>query len=91
MQGESKTFTCTGDSGKPIVRRFWPVCGSSITDEPSNQPGLMLINGGTLDNPTSMMPTTEIYCEHALTGVHLDGTQRFAKMPVGWYSQRLIG
>jgi hypothetical protein len=91
MHGELKTFTSTGDSGKPIVRRFCPACGSSITDEPSNQPGLMLINGGTLDDPTSMTPTTEIYCEYALTGVHFDGTQRFTKMPIEWYSQRLIG
>jgi hypothetical protein len=71
--------------------RFCPACGSSITDEPSNQPGLMLINGGTLDDPTSMIPTTEMYCEYALTGAHFDGTQRFTKMPIEWYSQRLIG
>jgi hypothetical protein len=37
-----------------------------------------------------MIPTTEIYCEHALPGVHLDGTQRFTKMPIEWYSGRLI-
>jgi hypothetical protein len=56
MQGELETFTCTGDSGKPIVRRFCPVCGSSITGEPSNPPELMLISGGTLDK----LPTCRI-------------------------------
>jgi hypothetical protein len=91
IQGELKTFTSTGDSGKPIVRRFCPTCGSSIAEEPANQPGLTIINGGALDDPTSITPTTEIYCDRALPWAQLAGTQRFATMPIEWYSQRLIG
>jgi hypothetical protein len=77
-----KTFTRLADSGKPVVRRFCPECGSSIAEEVSALPGVLIINGGTLDDPTSITPTTEIYCERALPWVQLGGMQRFAKMPV---------
>lgn len=43
----------------------------------------MLINGGTLDDPTSVTPTIEIYCDRELPWVRLDGDmQRFASAPV---------
>jgi hypothetical protein len=82
VQGALKTFTSPADSGKPIVRRFCPECGSSIAEEVSTLPGVLITNGGTLDDPTSITPTTEIYCERALPWVQLGGMQRFAKMPV---------
>jgi hypothetical protein len=82
IQGSTKTFASPCDSGKPVVRRFCPECGSSISVEASIAPGVMIISGGTLDDPTSITPTREAYCERALPWVQLDGTRRFAKMPV---------
>ena len=54
IEGVLKTFTKPADSGRPIVRRFCPECGSSIVEEPGSRPDLVIINGGTLDDPTSM-------------------------------------
>jgi hypothetical protein len=82
IQGALKTFASPGDTGKPVVRQFCTECGSSIGIEASNLPGVLIINGGTLDDPISIKPTAEIYCERALPWVQLEGMQRFAKLPV---------
>jgi hypothetical protein len=81
LRGVLKTFTSLADSGRPILRHFCPECGSSIAEEPSIRPGLIIINGGTLDDPCSITPPMEIYCDRALPWVQLGGMQRFAEMP----------
>jgi hypothetical protein len=82
VHGTLKTFIKLADSGKPIVRHFCPECGSSVAEEPSNRPGAIILNAGTLDDPTSVMPAVEIYCDRTLPWVQLGGgMQRFAQMP----------
>jgi hypothetical protein len=81
FQGVLKTFTSLADSGRPILRLFCPECGSSIAEEPTVQPGLIIINGGTLDDPSSIRPPVEIYHDRALAWVQLGDMQRFAEMP----------
>jgi hypothetical protein len=81
IQGALKTFTKLGDSGNPIVRRFCPECGSSVVEEPPGRPDLAIINAGTLDDPSAVTPTMEIYCDRELPWVRLDGTQRYPGMP----------
>ena len=82
IEGVLKTFTKPADSGRPIVRRFCPECGSSIVEEPGSRPDLVIINGGTLDDPTSVTPGIEIYCDRELSWVQLGGMQRYPGMPV---------
>ena len=82
FEGNLKTFTSTADSGRPIVRQFCPECGSSICELSASRPELVILNAGTLDDPTSMTPTREIYCDRSLPWVQLGGDmQRFATMP----------
>jgi hypothetical protein len=80
--GALKTFTKAGDTGKPIHRRFCPECGSGIVDEADALPGIVMINVGTLDDPSWVKPQSEIYCASAQPWVSLGGgLQRFAKTP----------
>jgi hypothetical protein len=82
FDGAFKTFAKPGDSGQPILRRFCPECGSSLAEEAHTRPGLVLINGGTLDDPTSVTPTLQIYCDRELFWARLEGSmERFAKAP----------
>ena len=81
IAGVLKTFTKPADSGRPIVRRFCPECGSSIVEEPGSRPDLVIINGGTLDDPTSVTPGIEIYCDRELSWVRLGDMQRYPLMP----------
>jgi hypothetical protein len=81
FKGVLKTFSSPADSCKPVSRHFCPECGSSIAEESSSLPGHVIISGGTLDDSSSIRPSMEIYCDRALSWVHLGGMQRFAKMP----------
>jgi hypothetical protein len=85
IQGTVKTYSSLGDSGQPILRHFCPECGSSISDEPTRHRalrpdgGVINLNAGTLDDPSLVVPTLEIYCDSALPWVQLTGMQRFAR------------
>jgi hypothetical protein len=82
IKGAIKTFSSLGGSGKPILRHFCSECGSSIAEETVNLPGVVVVNVGTLDDPTQIRPVMEIFCDDALSWVHLGGNiQRFAKLP----------
>jgi hypothetical protein len=82
VQGELKTFNGRGDSGKATYRRFCPECGSSVIDEAEVMPNVVMIMSGTLDDPSWVKPTMEIYVDSAQPWVELGGDmQRFAKMP----------
>jgi hypothetical protein len=82
MRGTVKSYNKPADSGRPIVRRFCPECGSSIAEEPGSRPDLVILNGGTLDDPNSLKPAMQIYCDRELSWVQLDcNMQRFPGMP----------
>ena len=83
LEGTTKTFTSPGGSGKPMLRHFCPECGSSIAQEPGTRPGIVVLNIGTLDDPKSITPAREIFCDDALPWVQTIGDMpRFAKRPV---------
>ncbi len=82
LTGTTKTFTKNGDSGKPIHRHFCPECGSAVMDEAEMMPGIVMINTGTLDDPSQVKPAMQIYCDSAQPWAQLGGdTKSFPKMP----------
>ncbi|HWE74604.1 MAG TPA: GFA family protein [Stellaceae bacterium] len=84
VTGAVKGFTKRGDTGKPIERFFCPDCGASIMDEAAALPGFVMIEAGTLDDPSWLKPTAEVYCASAQPWVHFDpatAMKRFDKVP----------
>ena len=82
LTGTTKTFTKNGDSGKPIHRHFCPECGSAVMDEAEMMPGIVMLNTGTLDDPSQVKPAMQIYCDSAQPWAQLGGdTKSFPKMP----------
>lgn len=82
VQGNLKTYNDRGDSGKTLYRRFCPECGSSVIDEAEAMPNVVMILTGTLDDPSWIKPSLQIYCDSAQPWVELGGNmQRFGKMP----------
>jgi hypothetical protein len=43
--------------------------------------GLTMIPIGSLDDPSAVRPTMQIYCDSALPWAKVEGLQSFAKMP----------
>jgi hypothetical protein len=82
LQGTVTTYSKPGDSGKQIERQFCPECGSSIVDEASAFPGVVMISSGTLDDPSWVKPAMQIYCDSAQPWVQLgEDMKAFPKMP----------
>ena len=81
-QGPLRTFNDTGDSGKPVYRRFCPDCGSPIISEVGAMPGLIFLKAGTLDDTSWLSPTMQKWCDSAQPWVSLPETmQQFPRMP----------
>lgn len=82
VSGTLKTFTKNGASGHPIHRHFCPECGSSVMDEAEALAGITMIGVGTLDDPSWVRPSSEIFCGSAQPWVQLGGEmKRFAGTP----------
>ncbi len=84
IEGSPKVYAGTkGDTGQDYIRRFCPNCGSTILSEPAALPGMSILRAGTLDDPSWLKPTMEIFCDSAQPWVELGGgMQRFPKMPM---------
>ena len=82
IEGKVASYIKPGDSGKTTERRFCPECGSSIVDEASALPDIVMLGAGTLDDASWVKPAMQIYCDSAQPWVHLQAdTKNFPKMP----------
>ncbi|ORU94462.1 MAG: hypothetical protein A6F71_09285 [Cycloclasticus sp. symbiont of Poecilosclerida sp. M] len=75
-------YADTGDSGKELRHYFCNQCGSPVFNEADAMPGLKVVKAGTLDDPTSFKPDTNIFCSSRMEWVTKAGeTADFDKMP----------
>ena len=63
IRGRLKTYLDQGDSGRPVLRRFCPNCGSSMLSEIQLDPGVAIIKAGTLDDRSIVRPQRHIFCD----------------------------
>lgn len=63
LRGPTRTFVDTGDSGYPVERVFCPECGSPLYSTTHKGRGRVYIKAGTLDDPGTVAPTSELYLE----------------------------
>jgi hypothetical protein len=82
ITGPAKTYAAKGDTGNENNRKFCSNCGSTILSEPALMAGVAIVRAGTLDDPSWLKPSMEIYCDSAHPWVQLGGgMQRFGGMP----------
>ena len=72
VSGKLTEHISTADSGNQIVRRFCPSCGSHLFANSSARPLLTVVRIGTLDDPSSVQPTANIWALSAPTWACLD-------------------
>ena len=63
--GELAVYDDKADSGNVLKRSFCPKCGSSIMSESSGRPGSAVLKAGTLDDPSTVKPTMQIWTRSA--------------------------
>lgn len=61
ITGNVAQHTKTADSGNQVTRRFCPQCGSQLFSDSTGRPGFTVVRVGTLDDPSSITPTANIW------------------------------
>jgi len=74
ITGSTSAFTSTADSGNQLQRRFCPTCGSHLFADSSGRPGMTVVRLGTLDDPSAIKPTANIWAASAPAWACLDTT-----------------
>lgn len=62
LLSDLKTYVDHGDSGRTVLRRFCPECGSPVITDAAAYPGILIIKAGTLDDPGQVTPGRQIFC-----------------------------
>jgi hypothetical protein len=81
LSGTTKRFDDTGDTGKQTHRDFCPECGSTVTQSADVMDGVTMIPVGSLNDPQSVKPAMQIYCDSAMSWAKIAEMQAFPKMP----------
>jgi hypothetical protein len=82
VQGTLQTYSYAGDSGRQKHAKSCPRCSTTVFIEAEGFPGLALIMGGTLDDPSLLRPTAALFCDSAQPWLTIDHEMtKFARMP----------
>jgi len=83
VTGDSLTkYAAKGDSGKELHHYFCNQCGSPVFNEADVMPGLKIVKVGTLDDPTTFKPDTNIFCTSRMKWLTQESeTADFDQMP----------
>lgn len=83
VRGGTGEFTAAADSGNLVRRRYCPQCGTHLLANSSARPQFTVVRVGTLDDPSSVTPTVNIWTQSAPAWACMDPTlQRVEKQPV---------
>jgi hypothetical protein len=84
ITGDVKYYDATGDSGQTISRGFCPNCGSALFGKPAILPDLISIRPGTLDDPSTFQPASDIYAASAQPWDYMNPVlPKYPKLPPG--------
>ncbi|MFA5984948.1 MAG: GFA family protein [Methylococcaceae bacterium] len=72
ISGTLSEYLSIADSGNQIQRRFCPSCGSHLFANSSVRPQVTVVRAGTLDQPSSVQPTMNIWASSAPVWACLD-------------------
>lgn len=72
ISGSTAQHEKTADSGNRVVRRFCAACGTQLFSDSTGRPGLTVVRLGTLDDPSSVRPTANIWAASAPAWASID-------------------
>lgn len=74
VTGQAAAYTREAASGNQVTRRFCASCGAHLFADSTGRPGLTVIRVGTLDDPSSVRPTVNIWSASAPAWACLDAS-----------------
>ena len=82
LQGTTKSYEHTADSGNTMTKEFCPECGSQLFGWSSRGPELRSIKVGSIDDAGFVAPQIEVFVSRALPFTrHPETTKKFERMP----------
>jgi hypothetical protein len=73
VSGTPSAYTSGADSGNQVTRRFCPQCGCHLFADSTGRAGLTVVRVGTLDDPSSIEPSANIWSASAPRWACLSG------------------
>ena len=82
IEGDPSEYIKIADSGNHVRRRFCSKCGSHLFADNTGRPGLTVVRVGTLDDPSSVNPTANIWASSAPAWACLNAElEKFEQQP----------
>lgn len=72
VAGSPKSFTKSGDSGRPVTRCFCGDCGSPLYTLPPLHPDVVFIKAGSLDDPSVVRPNRQAWTRSRVSWAEID-------------------
>ena len=72
MSGEPRYHKIVAGAGKAIERGFCPTCGSHVTDKLERLPNILVLQAGSLDDPSIYRPMMDAFTSSAQPWDHMD-------------------
>lgn len=83
VTGAVSQYVKPADSGNLVTRRFCPQCGTQLFSDSTGRPHLTVVRVGTLDDPSAIRPSANIWTASAPRWACMDATlERFERGPV---------
>ncbi len=82
IEGTTKTFAVTADSGNINTRHFCPHCGSRLFGENSAFPGMINVTAGSVDDNSWFAPQRVLFTkERPAWDITTDEVPNYTEMP----------
>lgn len=82
VTGTLSAYVSKADSGNLLTREFCPSCGTHLFSKADARPQFRVVRTGTLENPSSVKPSVNIWTKSAPTWACLDpGMERVEGQP----------
>jgi hypothetical protein len=72
VTGVVSRFIRVADSGNEVTMGFCNQCGTQLFSDSTGRMGLTVVRMGTLDNPSAIRPSSNIWCSSAPTWASID-------------------
>ena len=72
LSGELRYHAVTSDAGNNVERGFCPECGSQVAGRLSKYPGVVIIQAGSLDDPSLHRPAVNVWTRNRPAWDRLD-------------------
>ena len=82
VEGETRRYEHTADSGNVMTKSFCPTCGALLFGTSSGRHNIVSIRAGTMDDPDKITPTVNVFMDRRIPTTKIDeGLVAWQRMP----------